>query len=214
MTDTFKSQLRDIVETYESISSGQGSRIRADVVASLQARCLAAIERVSGRQSAYVRMAEEINRENVSFGLRMARLVGVVRALLSDVDNSYMDSIGELLRRDVFADYLAMAAHLLDKGYKDAAAVLAGSTLEVHLRKLCAKSSITTTDSNGKSKKADLLNAELYKARAYANLEQKSVTAWLSLRNDAAHGNYGKYEDQQVQLLIAGIRDFLARYPA
>jgi len=159
-------------------------------------------------------MAAGIVKENVSFEYQMTRLVGVVRALLADLDNDYMESIGELTRGDVFADYLDMAGHLLDKGYKDAAAVLAGSTLEVHLRKLCVKSSITTIGSNGKPKKADLLNSELHKAGAYTNLEQKSVTAWLSLRNDAAHGNYSKYVDQQVRLLVSGIRDFVARHAA
>ena len=214
MTDTFKAQLRDIVATYESIDSTHGSEPPGDIVASLQARCLAAIERVSGRQSTYLRMAEGIVKEKVTFNYQMTRLVGVVRALLADLDSNYMESVGELLRGDVFADYLDMATHLLDKGYKDAAAVVAGSTLEVHLRKLCVKSNIITTGSNGKTKKADLLNSELHKAGAYSNLEQKSVTAWLSLRNDAAHGNYSKYGDQQVQLLVSGIRDFVARHAA
>ena len=214
MADTFKAQLRDIVSTYESMDSTYGSRIPGDIIASLQARCLAAIERVSGRQSSYLRMAAGIVKEQVTFEYQMTRLVGVVRALLADLDSDYMESIGELTRGDVFADYLDMAGHLLDKGYKDAAAVLAGSTLEVHLRKLCVKSNITTIGSNGKPKKADLLNSELHKAGAYSNLEQKSVTAWLSLRNDAAHGNYSKYVDQQVRLLVSGIRDFVARHAA
>ncbi len=37
-----------------------------------------------------------------------------------------------------------MAEHLLDEGYKDAATVIAGSSLEPHLRQLCQKSGIPT----------------------------------------------------------------------
>ena len=60
---------------------------------------------------------------------------------------------------------------------------------------------------------ADTLNAELVKVGAYTNLDQKNVTAWLGLRNDAAHGNYEEYGKQQVVLMIDSIRDFIARNP-
>lgn len=58
------------------------------------------------------------------------------------------------------------------------------------------------------------MNADLVKAGAYAKLEQKSVTAWLGLRNDAAHGEYTAYDAKQVTLFISGIRDFIPRNPA
>jgi hypothetical protein len=63
-------------------------------------------------------------------------------------------------------------------------------------------------------KKADTMNAELTKAMAYTKLDQKNVTAWLGLRNDAAHGNYNAYDKNQVVLLISSIRDFISRNPA
>ena len=104
-----------------------------------------------------------------------------------------------------------MAQHLVDNGYKDAAAVVAGSTLEVHLRNLCNKHSLSTVASGEKPKKADLLNAELTKVGAYSKIYQKNVTAWLSLRNHAAHGDYEEYSREQVALLVASIRDFLTK---
>jgi uncharacterized protein YodC (DUF2158 family) len=45
-------------------------------------------------------------------------------------------------------------------------------------------------------------------------VEQKQVTAWAGIRNDAAHGNYKGYTDEQVKLMIAGIREFISRFPA
>jgi len=45
-------------------------------------------------------------------------------------------------------------------------------------------------------------------------LEQKSVTAWLDLRNKAAHGHYDDYDHQQVAALIRDVREFLIRNPA
>ena len=69
-------------------------------------------------------------------------------------------------------------------------------------------------EQNGVPKKADLLNSELTKQQVYSKLDQKNVTAWLGLRNDAAHGNYDAYGKEQVGLLIAGVRDFISRVPA
>jgi len=107
-----------------------------------------------------------------------------------------------------------MAEHLLGSGYKDAAAVIAGSTLEGHLRQLAAKTEIPSTDGDGRQLKADRLNADLVKVKAYDKTDQKSVTAWLGLRNNAAHGSYDSYEAGHVGPMIAGIRDFIRRRPA
>ena len=79
---------------------------------------------------------------------------------------------------------------------------------------LCDKNGINSEDEKGSPKKADRLNAELAKAEVYTKLDQKSITAWLDLRNKAAHGKYNEYSKDQVSLMIAGIRDFIIRIPA
>jgi hypothetical protein len=103
-----------------------------------------------------------------------------------------------------------MARHLNNSGYKDSSAVLAGSTLESHLRKLALKNSIEV-EKDDRPIKANKLNADLTKADIYGLLDQKNITAWLDLRNKAAHGNYEEYTKEQVDLLIAGIQDFITR---
>jgi hypothetical protein len=55
------------------------------------------------------------------------------------------------------------------------------------------------------------LNAELRRIGAYGKLDQKNVTAWLDLRNNAAHGNYSNYNALQVENQLAGVREFIAR---
>ncbi|MGA2200340.1 MAG: hypothetical protein ABSG40_00130 [Terriglobales bacterium] len=101
------------------------------------------------------------------------------------------------------------------EGYKDPAAVVVGSVLEAHLRKLCDKHGIAVVKADGTTPKtADALNAELAAAGIYSKLDQKSVTAWLDLRNNAAHGKYKEYTDEQVAVMLQGVRDFASRYPA
>lgn len=63
-------------------------------------------------------------------------------------------------------------------------------------------------------KKAEAMNSELAKQGVYSNLEQKSVTAWLDLRNKAAHGKYDEYNKNKVEQMIMGVRDFIVRNPA
>jgi len=142
-----------------------------------------------------------------------SRLRGVLIALRTAYSKDLLSDFAELVHADLFADFLEMAEHLHGEGYKDAAAVIAGSSLEEHLRQLCGKHSISVVR-EGKPKKADEMNADLTKADVYQKLEQKSVTAWLDLRNKAAHGKYSEYDAQQVSHLIEGIRHFMTRNPA
>jgi hypothetical protein len=142
---------------------------------------------------------------------------GILRALSEDIQGGYLQNLESLISANIFTDFLEMASHLIEEGYKDAAAVLIGGTLEEHLRRLCLKSSIDveiTTTAGVKPKKADQMNAELSKANVYTKLDQKNVTAWLDLRNKAAHGEYGKYTNDQVALFLSSIRDFITRIPA
>ena len=143
-------------------------------------------------------------------------LIGVVQSLAVDLEGDYISRQATLIRGEVFSDFLEMAAHLVGSNYKDAAAVIAGSALEAHLKQLCQNREISLErERNGQVRlvNADTLNAELAKSGAYANLDQKNVTAWLGLRNDAAHGNYDAYSKQQVVLMIDSIREFIIRNP-
>ena len=142
---------------------------------------------------------------------------GILRALQSEVSADWLQTVRALLSADIFGDYLEMADHLLAEGYKDPGAVLVGGVLEGHLRNLATSRHIDLTyTSNGRTlrKTADTLNSELYKAAAYASLDQKSVVSWLDLRNRAAHGEYSKYTNEQVVNMLSGVRDFLLRVPA
>ncbi|NVJ48144.1 MAG: hypothetical protein HWE07_13495 [Cytophagia bacterium] len=179
----------------------------------------ASIVRIAGIHSEYNKEIERIlEKPGVKIGSRVRQIIGIVQALRDDLNNDYLKSVAELIHSEVFADYLEMSTYLLSEGYKDASAVIVGSTLESHLKKLCDKNFIdkTFTNSKGKiiSKKADTMNAELSKEGVYNKTYQKQITAWLGLRNDAAHGNYSEYQEAEVKLMISGISQFVLQYPA
>lgn len=184
-------------------------------VAELVSLLFAAIERLSPPGSSYPRNAKSYERCLTGhIAVAFPPLRGILTALRNDYESGHLQSVVELVHADMFADFLEMADHLLEQGYKDPSAVIIGSVLEEHLRKLCEKVGIPVAQSNGTPKKADALNSELAGASVYSKLDLKNVTAWLDLRNKAAHGRYGEYTKEQVELMLQSIRDFSTRHPA
>lgn len=141
----------------------------------------------------------------------------LLKNIRKDVDEGWLENIKGIVSAELFSDFLEMAEHLLEENYKDPAAVIIGSVLEENLRELCVRNgiAITTTDPNNgtvRPHKAETMNIDLYKHGIYNGLVQKSVTAWLALRNNAAHGKYGEYDLPQVRNLLQSVRDFIIKY--
>ena len=143
--------------------------------------------------------------------------LGILRAARDEMQGGWTTTVKGIVSAEIFSDFLEMASYLLTEGYKDAAAVMIGSLLEEHLRQLCRKAGIdlevVKPDGSKVSKKSDTLNAELAKQNVYSLLDQKNVTAWLDLRNKAAHGNYSEYTKEQVDLMYQGVANFMVRVP-
>ncbi|HML96707.1 MAG TPA: hypothetical protein PKC29_14890 [Thermodesulfobacteriota bacterium] len=213
LSAVFIKQLEEILHDYQQIVD---SDYPVEGVLELTTRSRAAIERIVPQSSPYFKQSEDMLKTQHHV-LALQAIIGVVRSLRHDISKGYLQNFTELIHGVLFVDFLEMSHHLLKEGYKDAAAVIAGSSLEAHLRQLCVRNGIDTEyerEGDVRPKKADALNAELGKAKIYSILDQKSVTAWLDLRNDAAHGHYDKYVIEQVSLMISGIRDFILRNPA
>lgn len=180
---------------------------------SLVTRSISATHRISGQNSTYALEMERIFKSMPHIQHHLSSIIGIAQALKEDLNSGYIQSLTELVHSEVFADFLDMAKHLCENGYKDPAAVIAGSTLENHLKKLATKHSIPLEVAD-KQVKAEKINQDLAKIPAYGLLDQKNVTAWLDLRNKAAHGEYAEYNIDQVKLLISSIQDFITRIPA
>lgn len=209
-------QLDEVIQKFKLITSSTNENwdgVSTSELSRLITLARAVIERVSGAGSPYQKQSESILARKVWDGSKAGLMMGVVESLRDDVEAGYLESMKELIHGDLFSDFLEMAHHLLAESYKDAAAVIAGSSLEAHLRNLCEKFNVDT-ESGPKPKKAESINQDLAKASAYTKLEQKTITAWLDLRNKAAHGHYGEYVAAQVAVMISGIRDFIIRHPA
>ncbi|MBN1803348.1 MAG: hypothetical protein JW891_17685 [Candidatus Lokiarchaeota archaeon] len=216
LKEIYLNQLKDVIKEIElndKMSIQEASRFIA--------RVSAVVKRIIGENSEYYKYIEEIkeryNRWNDNHDVKLSSILGVIEGLYTDLEKDYLKSLTELIHDDVFTDFLEMSEHLLSEGFKDAAAVITGSTLEEQLRKLCLKSEIQiTVKSKDKinPKKANQLNTELYNNKIIKKGETKQISAWLDIRNNAAHGNYDEYDEKKVELMIEGIRNFILNYPA
>lgn len=141
--------------------------------------------------------------------------ISILENLKEEIENGWLTSLKQLITAEIFSNFLEMAEHLLENNYKDAAAVMIGSVLEEHLRQLCSTYDVEITVQKGADTiplKADQLNADLKKQGVYTTLEQKNVTAWLDLRNKAAHGKYSQYTIEQVKVMYLGVLNFVSQF--
>lgn len=186
--------------------------VETGLYAGFRASCLSFISSLFGEShSYYIEFNKQVNN---SYDYNIESGLNILLSIKHEIEQGWLTSLKELVTAEVFSDFLEMSKHLLDEKYKDASAVMIGSVLEEHLRQLCIKNSIDVTLMKGDNlipKKTNLLNADLTKAGVYGVLEQKNVTAWLDLRNRAAHGKYSEYKIEQVDLMYQGVLDFIRR---
>ncbi len=216
LKQVFIKQLKDVIEFYEK-PERKSNRLASNIIT----RARAVVERITGKNSNYYKKIDEVlNQYQVyedNYTNKLQTIMGTVDALLLDLEADYLKSLTELIHDDIFSNYLEMAEEFLNDGFKDASAVIAGSTLEEYLRKLCNKNNIDVkiiSSGKGKPKPASQLNQELYKKNKIKKGEMMQITAWLDIRNNAAHGKYNEYNSQQVDLMIKGIKVFTSNNPA
>lgn len=210
----------DLVLTKHKVSksvssySDLGDVLQEGQVTSMAATMSDAIRRLAPPNSQYFQSMEKLMKTyGATNSYVIPHLAGLLIALREAYELDLLTQFSELVHAELFSNFIEMAEHLLAEGYKDPAAVVVGSVLEEHLRQLCVKNGIAV-DLAGKPKKADQLNADLAGQSVYTKLDQKSVTGWLDLRNKAAHGKYGEYTKEQVNILLTSVQNFMARVPA
>lgn len=186
--------------------------VKSAPMAGFRSASLSFIDRVYGTDHPHFN--EFTKRTEKSLATDAERGVAILEAIRSEIAGGWLFTVKGLIAAELFSDFLEMAEHLQDSGYKDPAAVMIGSVLEEHLRQLCVKHSIEIAEEkDGKPlpKKADRLNGDLAKSGVYTKLDQKQITAWLDLRNNAAHGKYDQYTDDQVSQFLTGVIEFMTR---
>jgi len=204
---------KQLIASANYSSNGIG-QIDPSVFTGLKTASLSLILKIYDKNHPYYTEIEKVKYYHYSSSAK--ELQNVLICIKEEVTGGWLFNIKGIVSAEIFADFMEMAEHLIVENFKDPAAVMIGGVLEGHLRQLCIKQYIAieiTKDDKVIAKKADLLNSELATTSVYNKLDQKNITAWLDLRNKAAHGKYEEYSKAQVELMYAGIMDFLTRNP-
>ena len=135
-------------------------------------------------------------------------IISHLNVIKREIDDGLIFSIAELARTEIFADFLEMGKYYLDEGHKDAAAVIIGGVLENEIRQLCITHSIDIIKPNGKRLTIEPMSTNLYTANMYGLRAHKAVSMHAVTRNDAAHGDYGKYTEKEVKEMYDFVKDF------
>jgi hypothetical protein len=145
--------------------------------------------------------------------------VGLLRAVKDDFDRGFLDDLAEAIEAEIASDYMGQAERLLTNGQNGKhdhvpAAVLAGAVLENALRTLCSRQSpaVPTAKESGQPLTLDPLIEALKKAGVIKQTESAQLKSWAHIRNKAAHGEFDQFYREQVESMIVGVRDFLARH--
>jgi len=129
---------------------------------------------------------------------------GILVDLKEDILGSYLTDIKTLISAEVFSDFLEMAEHLLENGYKDPVA-LCEAVLQDGLRKIATKKGI-------KVKPGDYLNSLNNKCAnggIYTRLMQKKIKVWIDIHNKAVHGQFDEYSEKMFKKCLKGSKIFL-----
>jgi hypothetical protein len=177
-------------------------------------RARAAIKRYAPPGSPYEADAADVVELDHSDLWKAEQLTAIVHALRDDYAIGGLAAVEEIVHADLFDDFLGMADELLSKGFIGPASVLGGSVLEEQLRKLGGKHDVGLTDAKGRPKSVEVLSVDLRKAGVMTEVQRKSVTAWYAQRTEGAHGRPENLDDGEVERMIDGVRDFVARHPA
>jgi hypothetical protein len=194
-------------------TQGFGVYCDGDLAAAFRSSALSALGAVFGSSNVHYREFDA--RITSAQEADMKAGIAMLNVALEEIKEGWLHSLKNLVTAEVFGGLLEMAAYYIEDGHKDAAAVVAGAALESHLKKLAERAGVDITEvlksGDVVLKRAGRLNDDLHKVGAYNALDQKQITAWQGLRNDAAHGNFERYAKEQVALMVDGITSFVAR---
>ncbi len=139
-------------------------------------------------------------------------ILGILHSAKHAIENDYMQKQELSIAGSVFDSTLVQAKELLEKKYKDPAAILGRVIIEDALRRLANNNDIAIVNEKGDNKKVSILNDELKKKEVYGQVQWRRVQTWLDIGNEAAHGNFEKVREKDVESLLKDVELFIEEY--
>lgn len=136
---------------------------------------------------------------------KLATLRGIIISALEEINSGFLYKIEHLISADFFMSVMDEAEELAKKHHKDPAAVLLRVTIENTLKDLCDREGIVYVP----KEKASSLNTKLKQAGVYAIPMERKIQANLDIGNFAAHGEFSKFSEKDVEDMLDFIKNNL-----
>jgi len=203
LADEVEKLAKSIPATYD----GEVAQFYSNAILSWTVKAKHLLGAACGEDSAHCREFNQSDAMHRHFGpeYRVKLLMAVFAAARDDFDGGYVTTFRSIVEAELFSTELEQATELLDKRYKTAAAVIAGTVLETALRTLSDRNQIPLA-MIGK------MNDDLARKGVYNALMHKRILSLAQVRNDAAHGNPNQFTDADVKTMIADVERFLAEH--
>ncbi len=196
-----------VLLTRRSPSPGivSGDYVNDDPFYQWKAGSLSFLKNVFGEDSTHFQGFQESCKYAYNFDALQGQ--SILKAAKEDLEGGYLKKLETLVLADIFTDFIEMAEHLVEQGYKDPAASLIGAVLENGLKRIARNHNIKVKS------KEDIgsLNCKLADAQIYNRIMQKRVQVWNDIRNNADHGYFSEYSLDLVKEMLNGVRDFLGQ---
>ncbi len=153
---------------------------------------------------AHIKTLQSFTTKDTEKGYRIKEIKGLLKGSLDDFENGFLLRQEFRIAGEIFDSVLEQAKYLLSYKFKDPAAVLGWVVLEDALKRLARHEQLDDT------KKASVLNDELKNTGRYNQVQWRQIQVLLDIGNDAAHGKFTQYSEEQVKDQINGIERFIA----
>jgi hypothetical protein len=181
-------------------------------------KCVTLLENCIPVKSTHIAHIENISK-SINKLSDFLSIFAALKAIREDFEKGFLGDLALKVASELAIDYMEQAEQLLDEdgaacyGHVPAT-VLAGAVLEKSLRILCDKQSppIPVTDKNGRNLTLYPLINALQKADVFNRTKASILESWANIRNHAAHGEIDKFDKGDVELMIKGVKQFLADY--
>jgi hypothetical protein len=181
-------------------------RLKEDAFYGWRAQSVTALTAIVGADHTYTREFLRLVTDPSTGCVKLG--ISLLATVTKDLADGFLVQMETLISAEIFSDFLDMAQHQLEHGYKDPSASLAGAVLEDGLRRISRHNGITV------SKTDDLgsLSGKCLDAKLYNQIVRKQLAVWTDLRNQADHGHFTEYNADQVKSMIEGVQSFLAAH--
>lgn len=163
--------------------------------------CLNLLEKTFGKENQYYRQLMS-HRRLGNPKVKIPYGIACMESAKEEVEKGLLYKIEHLISADFFDSILEHAEYLLSKGHKDPAAILGRVVIEKTLKHIAERENIVLLDKAKLSK----VNEILWKKQVYNKIIWRLIQGYIDLGNFAAHGNFDKYNDNEVEDMLGWVR--------